>query len=178
MLQSVALCASVVALAACGASSSGVPAAAYVKSVCTAAATWKTSVVNAGVKLQSAATLTSLTQTKSGYVAFIGTLETATGNAADQLVSAGTPSVSGGKSIATTLVGIFSKAKTSLAQAASEANGIPTTSKSAFNAAASKVQTHVRNSLVQMSSVTPTKNPQLRSAAANDPTCKRLASGA
>jgi hypothetical protein len=151
--------------------------ASYVKSVCTAAATWKSAIVSAGAKLQSASSSTSLPQTKSDYVQFVGALVTATGRAADQLSSAGTPSVSGGKSIASTLVATFTRAKDSLVQAESEARAIPTTSKSAFNASGGKVQTDVRNSLAQMSSVTPANNPQLRSAAANDPTCKSLASG-
>lgn len=177
MVNALVLCASLTALAACG-SSSGVSAASYVKSVCTAAASWKNAIVSAGTKLESASTSTSLPQTKSDYVAFMGELVTATGHAADQLSSAGTPNVSGGKSIAATLVGTFTRAKASLAQAESEARAMPTTSKSAFDASASKVQTDVRNTLAQMSSVTPANNPQLRSAAANDSTCKSLASGA
>jgi hypothetical protein len=167
--------ASVVLLAACG-GSTGVSAASYVKSVCTAAATWKNSIVSAGTKLQAALTSASLPKTKSEYVQFVQALVTATGHAADQLSSAGIPSVSGGKSIATTIEGIFSNAKTRLSQAASEANSIPTTSKNAFNAGANKVQTEIRTALAQMSSATPANNPQLRSAAAKDPTCKSLAS--
>ena len=172
----VALCTSVAALAACG-GSSGVTAASYVRSVCTAAATWKNAIVGAGARLQSLSATTSLPQTKSDYVAFVGTVAIATGHAAHQLSSAGTPSVSGGKSVASTLVGTFTGAENSLSRAQSDARAIPTTSKSAFNAAANKVQTDVRNSLTHMSSVTPANNSQLRSAAANDSTCKSLASG-
>ncbi len=176
ILQVAALCASVAALSACG-GSSGVTAASYVRSVCTAAATWKNAIVGAGGKLQSLSASTPLPQTKSDYVAFVGTVENATSHAADQLSSAGTPSVSGGKAVASKLVGTFARAKNSLSRAQSEARAIPTTSNSAFNAAASKVQTDVRNSLSQMSSVTPANSPQLRSAATNDSTCKSLASG-
>ena len=176
ILQVAALCASVAAIAACG-SSSGVTASSYVRSVCTAAATWKNAIVGAGAKLRSLSASTPLPQTKSDYVAFVAAVANATGHAADQLSAAGTPSVSGGKSVASMLVGTFTRAKNSLSRAESEASAIPTTSKSAFNAAASKVQTDVRNSLSQMSSVTPANNPQLRSAAANDSTCKSLASG-
>ena len=174
--SALALCASVAVLAACG-GSSGVSAASYVKSVCNAAVTWRNAIVHAGQKLQSALTSTSLPQTKSDYVDFVGVVKTATGRAADQLSSAGTPSVSNGKSIASTLVRTFTQAKDSLSRAESEARAIPTTNKSAFNAGAGKVQTDVRNALAQMSSVTPANNAQLRSAAAKDPTCKRLASG-
>ncbi len=175
-VRALAICVSVAALAACGGSSE-VSAASYVKSVCTTAATWRSSIVSAGAKLQSASTSTSLPETKSDLVAFVGTIETATGHAADRLASAGTPSVSGGKSVASTLVSTFTRAKSNLSRAESEARAIPTTDKTAFDAAANKVQTDVRNALAQMSSITPANNPQLRSAAANDSTCKSLASG-
>lgn len=176
ILQALALCASVAALAACGGSAT-VSAASYVKSVCTAAATWKNAIVTAGQKLQFALTSASLPKTKADYVQFVQALENATGHAANQLAAAGTPSVSGGKSIASKIVVIFSKAKANLGNAAAEATTIPTTSKSAFTAGATKVQNDVRNSLAQMSAVSPANNPPLRTAASNDSTCKNLASG-
>ncbi len=167
-----------VALAGCGSSkSSGVSPAAYVKSVCVAATNWKTAVEGAGVKLESVATSKSLTATKTGYVAFVNTLASATGVAENQLVTAGKPSVSNGKNISQTLVRVFSQAKSSLDAAVSDAGQIPTTSKGAFNAAATKVQTDVRNALAGMSNITPEKNPQLHAAAAKDSTCKSLAAG-
>lgn len=173
-----ALCAAVAVLAGCGGSSSDVSAASYVKSVCTTATTWKNAIITAGQKLEFGLRGTSLPQTKANYVQFVQALESATGNAANQLGAAGTPSVSGGKSIASTIVRIFGKAKTDLGHDASEAASIPTTSKSAFNAAATKVQNDVRNSLARMSAITPANNPPLRSAAAKDTACKNLASGA
>jgi hypothetical protein len=176
-IHTLALCGVVVALCACG-GSSGVPAASYVKSVCSAAATWKNAIITAGQKLEFGLNSKSLAQTKANYVQFVRALETATGQAANQLAAAGTPSVSGGESIASTIVRIFNKAKTNLGHAASEAASIPTTSKSAFNAGATKVQNDVRNSLAQMSAVTPANNPRLRAAAANESTCRNLASGA
>jgi hypothetical protein len=171
-----ALGVSVAMLAACG-GSSGVSAASYVKSVCGVAATWRSAIVHAGQRLQSAATSTSLPETKSDYVQFVAAVQTATAHAADRLSSAGAPSVRGGKSVASRLVRSFTQASESLSRAESEARAIPTTGKSVFNAAAGKVQTDVRNALAQMSSITPANNAQLRSAAANDPTCKSLASG-
>jgi hypothetical protein len=173
-----ALCASVTALAACGGSSSEVSAATYVKSACTAAATWKNAIITAGQKLEFGLRGASLPQTKANYVQFVQALENATGHAANQLAGAGTPSVSGGKPIASMIVRIFSKAKTDLGHDVSEAESIPTTSKSAFNTAANRVQNDVRNSLAQMSAISPANNPPLRSAAAKDTTCRNLASGA
>jgi hypothetical protein len=177
LVHTLALCGVVVALSACGGSSEVSPAS-YVKAVCTAAATWKSAIITAGQKLEFGLNGKSLPQTKANYVQFVQALESATSHAASQLAAAGTPSVSGGKSIASTIVRIFNKAKTDLGHAASEAASIPTTSKSAFNAAANKVQNDVRNSLAQMSAVSPANNPSLRTAATNDPTCRNLASGA
>ena len=153
-------------------------AASYVKSVCTSAATWKNAIITAGQKLEFGLSSKSLPQTKANYVQFVQALESATAHAATQLAAAGTPTVSGGKSISSTIVRVFNNAKTQLGHAASEAASIPTTSKSAFTAAATKVQNDVRNSLAQMSAVSPANNPPLRSAAANDSTCRNLASGA
>ncbi len=173
-----ALAAAALALAGCGSSKpSGVSPASYVKSVCTAASSWKNAIEGAGVKLQSVASSKSLSTTKSAYVSFVNSLASATGVAKNQLAAAGTPSVSNGKSISQTLVQVFGQAKTNLDAAAADAAKIPTTSKSAFSAAANKVQTDVRNSLAGMSRITPEKNPQLHTAAAKDPTCRSLASG-
>ena len=130
--RTLAACVVGAALASCG-GSSGVSAASYAKSVCTAASSWRSSIVGAGAKLQSATTSTSLTQTKSDYVAFVRALVSATSRARDQLSAAGTPSVSSGKAIASMLVGVFRTAEGSLSRAESEARAIPTNTKSALN---------------------------------------------
>ncbi len=148
------------------------------KSVCTTASNWRSAVETAGTKLAAVASSKSLPTTKSGYVQFVDALATATGSANSELVAAGTPSVSNGKSIAHTLVQVFSQAKTNLDSAAADAAQIPTTSKSAFNASATKVAADVRNALAGMSKIAPEKNPQLHTAATKDPTCRSLASGA
>ena len=72
----------------------------------------------------------------------------------------------------------FSQAKSGLETAASDAAKIPTTSKSAFNAAATKVQLDVRNALAGMSNIAPEKNAQLHAAAAKDRTCRALSGSA
>lgn len=165
-------------LAGCGSSkSSGVSPSSYVKSVCTAASGWKTAIESAGVKLQSVANSKSLSATKTGYVSFVQSLASSTGTAKNELAAAGTPAVSNGKSISQTLVQVFTQAKSNLDTAAAAAAQIPTTSKKAFDASASKVQTDVRNSLSGMSKIAPENNPQLHTAAAKDPTCRSLASG-
>jgi hypothetical protein len=176
-----ALVIAALAAAGCGSSSSSssssVSAASYVKSVCTAATNWRNSIQTAGNQLQASASSKSLPKTKAAYVSFVSGLVSATGNAQSELSSAGSPSVSGGKKISSTLVGIFTTAEGSLKQALTDSQSIPTTTQKDFETAATKVQTDVRNALAAMSSVTPEKNPGLHAAAAKDPTCKSLASG-
>jgi hypothetical protein len=175
-----ALAVAALAVAGCGSSSnsSGVSAASYVRSVCSSATTWKNAIQSAGTQLQAQATSKSLPKTKTAYVAFVSALVNATGAAQSQLSGAGTPKVPNGNKISSTLVEIFTTAKQSLTQALSDAQTIPTASPKAFQTAAAKVQADVRGSLAAMSSVTPEKNPALHAAAAKDPTCKSLASGA
>lgn len=164
------------AVAGCGgSSSSGVSPAAYVKSVCTAATSWRDAIQSAGTKLRSGVSTKSLGKAKTEYVGFVNSLVAATEQAESQLKSAGSPSVSGGAQISGSLVRIFHNAKGALSQAASEAAALPTSSPRAFEASASKVVVSIRSSLAGMSSVTPEKNAELRSAAAKDKTCQSLA---
>lgn len=173
-----ALIAAALLLAGCGSSKpSGVSAAAYVKSVCTTATNFNAALNTAGSKIESLAGSKSLTAARSGYVSFITALANATGSASNELAAAGTPSVSGGKAIAQTLVGVFSQAKTQLQSAAAAATRIPTSSKSAFDAATSKVVTDVRDAMSGMSKIAPEQNAQLHTAATKDPTCRSLAAG-
>jgi hypothetical protein len=149
--------------------------AAYVHSVCAAATSWREAIRSAGDKLSAGVNTKSLAKAKSEYVAFVGSLVTATGQAASQLKAAGSPSVSNGNQISGSLVRTFTVADGTLAQAASQAAALPTTSSGAFEAAASRVVTIIRGSLAGMSSVSPEKNPELHAAAANDTTCQQLA---
>jgi hypothetical protein len=165
-----------IAVAGCGGSShSGVSPAAYVKSVCTAATSWRNAIQSAGTKLSSGVNTKSLTKAKAEYVAFVNSLVTATGQAESQLKSAGSPAVSNGEQISGSLVHIFNAAKGTLAQAASQASALPTSSPRAFETSASKVVTSIRSSLAGMSNVTPEKNAELHAAASKDKTCQSLA---
>ena len=162
------------ALSGCGGSSTVTPAA-YVKSVCSAATNWRNAIQVAGTKLSTGVNTTSLAQAKSEYVGFVSALVTATTSAETQLKSAGAPSVTNGKQISSTLVGIFTGAKGSLARAAVQAAALPTSSATAFKTAANQVVVGIRSSLAGMSNVTPERNAQLRAAAAKDSTCRSLA---
>lgn len=167
-------------LAACGsgAGSSGVTAAAYVKSVCGTLASWKTDVTGAATKLQTASSAAkTLAQGKAEYVVFVTSLVAATRKAANGLKSAGIPNVKDGRQGATTLSQAFGQASTSLAGTIVKAKAIPTTSASAYQAAASGVSDQFKASLNTLANASPKRNDALKAAAAKDPTCKALNTG-
>jgi hypothetical protein len=166
--------AALIGLGGCGGSSGPSPGA-YVKSICTTLGAWKSDVQSASTRLQTSIPATaSLVQGKQEYVSFVAALSTATARAAAGLKGAGTPSVSGGSQIAGSLVTAFTQATSNLAAAAAQAAAIPTTSAGAYQAAASGVTAQIRQALAGMTSVTPRKNPQLRSAALKEPACQAL----
>lgn len=167
------------AVAGCGSSSSSssskVSASSYVKSVCSAAATWYGSIQTAGRHLQTAVHDSgSVAKVKVAYVAFVDALLHSTQQAEQQLKGAGTPSVSGGDKISAQVVHAFDGAKQGLTTAASAVRKAPTSSPSAFETAAGSVQGTIQRALQSMASLAPEKSPQLHSAALKDPACQRL----
>lgn len=166
------------ALAGCGSSSpSGATPAAYVKSICTSLTGWSSGIKAAGTKLQSsAAGTTSLSTGKQQYQAFVSSLVSVTGRTVQELKAAGVPAVNNGKSISNALVNAFSQAKAGLAKAESQAAAIPTTNASSYQAAATGVTASIRQTLAQMATVRPGKDPQLHAAAAKEPACQALKS--
>ena len=165
------------ALGACGGSSNNVTAAKYVKSICTALGAWKSEVQNAGKKLQSSGAATAdPPAAKRDYVRFVSALRAATEGAATALKKAGTPSVSNGKSIADGLTGAFSRGADGLVKADSQAQAIPTSNATVFEAGASAVTTQIRNSLQGIATITPRNSAGLRTAAGREPSCRVLSS--
>lgn len=163
------------AVAGCGSSSSKVSADSYVGSVCSATANWYRSIQVAGRKLQSTVhTSDSLSQVKSGYVAFLDSLLHATQRAEQQLGGAGTPSVNRGTQISKEVINAFDRAQRGLKSAAAAVRKAPTSSSAAFGAAAGGIQSTVQRSLQSMSALAPQKNPQLHAAALKNPSCQRL----
>ena len=167
-----------VASVGCGSSSSSsntVSAAKYVKSVCRATATWFRTIESVGTKLKSAVKPQgSLSQTKAAYTSFVVGILHATQRAGRQLKAAGTPAVKNGEHVANSLVRAFANASHGLSTAAADANRIPTTSKSTFQSAGSRVQGEVQQAIASISTIAPQKNAQLRAAALKDPTCQQL----
>jgi hypothetical protein len=73
-------------------------------------------------------------------------------------------------------VNAFSQAQAGLTKAQSQAAAIPTTNASSYQAAATGVTASIRQTLTQMSTVRPEKDPQLHAAAAKEPACQALKS--
>ena len=178
-LLSIVAVALVLALAACGGSSSTkkVSAASYVKSVCTSATSWFHSIQTAGGQLQATVHKShSLPSLKKAYISFVEDMLNATARAEQQLRSAGTPSVKNGNKISAEVVHAFENARRGLQRAAAQVREAPTSSSSAFESAAGGVQGTVQRALSSMAALAPQKNPQLHAAALKDPSCKRLRS--
>lgn len=175
LCASIAVVAATLALAGCGSSSSKVSAGSYVKSVCTSAASWYRTIQVAGKRLQATVhNSKSLSAVKTAYVNFVDSLLHATQQAAQQVKNAGTPSVNGGKKISNQLIKAFDRARRGLETAAAEVRKAPTSSSTAFEAAAGRVQSTVQRALQSMSALAPQKNPQLHAAALKDRSCQRL----
>lgn len=149
------------------------------KSVCTTLSGWSSSIRSAGTQLQSSSTrATSLGNGKQQYVAFVKSLVSDTDTAIGRLRKAGVPDVKSGKRVSSELVDAFIQARAGLSNAATNASAIPTSSAAAYQAAASGVTTQIRQTLAQMATVQPARDPQLHSAAAKEPRCRSLRSSA
>jgi hypothetical protein len=172
----VAVVAAMLALAACGSSSSSkVSAGSYVKSVCSTATSWYRTIQAAGTHLQASVhNSKSLSKDKSAYISFVDSLLHATQRAEQQLKSAGVPSVNSGKKISNELTNAFGSAQRGLQKAAAQVRKAPTSGSTAFEAAAAGVQSTVQRALQGLSALAPEKNPQLHAAALKDPSCQRL----
>ena len=173
-----AMLATTAALAGCGgSSSSGVTPAAYVKAICATIGPFEKDVQARSSSL-NLSSLTNAAQGKKALQTFMAGIVADTDKAVTQLKAAGTPDVSNGKQIATTLVGAFTALKVALAQAATKAGSLPTSSPQAFQTAAQALGTSVQSSMSSIgSSLNGLKSADLEKAAANDPTCKSLSSG-
>ena len=172
-------CAMTAALAGCGGSSgsSGVSASAYVKSICAAVGPFEKD-VQARSSALNLSSLSNASQGKTALQGFLTAVVADTDKAISQLKAAGTPDVTNGSKIASTLVQAFSALKGALAQAASRAQSLPTTSPAAFKTAAQALGTAVQTSMSSIgSSLNGLKSADLEKAAAHDPTCKSLAGG-
>ena len=174
----VVLCAIAVSLslAACGGSSgsSGPSPAAYVKSICQAIGPFEQSVQTRSKALQTAS-IKSAADGKKVLQQFLSQVVTDTDNALTKLKAAGTPSVKNGAQVSNTIVGAFTKLKTALSAAATQAGNLPTNSPVAFQAAAQRLGASVNTSMQGIGTpLNSLKSAALEAAAKKEPACAKL----
>jgi hypothetical protein len=123
----------------------------------------------------------AITSPSAGRIAlkgFLSAIAGDTGTALARLRAAGTPDVNGGGKIESAIVGSFAQLNKAMKTAATTADSLPTTSASAFQAAATSLGTTVRNSMNGIgTSLSGLKSAALQKAAASEPACRRLSSG-
>jgi hypothetical protein len=162
-------------LAACGgSSSSGTSPAAYVKSICQAIGPFEKTVQQRSSQL-NLSNIKSAADGKNALQNFLNQVAADTDKAVTKLKAAGTPSVSNGKQVSAAIVGAFTQLKAALQKAASQAGNLPTTSATAFQAAAQTLGSSVQSSMSGISgSLGNLKSPDLESAAKKEPACTSL----
>ncbi len=169
-----ALAVAAVALAGCG-GPSGVKPAGYVKSICTTITGWRNDVQSATAQFESAFPhSSSLAVAKGRLTEFVASLLRAATGGITATKAASFPDVSGGRHLASQLVGAFENAQRSLAEAASAAMLIPTSGPQAFAVAESQVRTAVTATLHTMNTVSPGTNRVLSREIARQPACAAL----
>jgi hypothetical protein len=165
------------AVSACGSSSSsssGVSAASYVKSVCTAVRSWATDIAARSNAL-NVATIKNAPQGKTAIEGFFDAAVTDTTTVVTQLKSAGTPNVTNGKQISAALVSSFGQIESALTTGRSKAAALPTSSPTAFKSAGQSLASSVRSSLSNIgSSLNGLKSADLQAAAKKEPACSSV----
>jgi hypothetical protein len=170
----------VLVLAGCGSSSSsssGVTAAAYVKSICTAVGTFRSG-VQAKVTSLSSENLSTPADGKKALQDFLSSVATEANTAASKVQSAGSPNVTNGKQIASTLQKAFTQYSASLQQAETQVGSLDTSSAAKFRQGSQGVTTNIRNSLTGLlGSLGTLHSTDLTNAAKKEPACTSLAGG-
>lgn len=159
--------------AGCGSSgSSKVSAGTYVKSVCSAISPLERDVVTRSSALNSS-TATNASEAKRTLQDFLNAIEQDSEHAVSRIRAAGTPDISGGKTVSGAIVRTFSELRDAMKSAVAKSHALPTSSASSFNSAAQALTTSVRGSLnnIDASGLT---NPALEKAASKEPACKSL----
>jgi hypothetical protein len=153
---------------------SGVSAATYVHAVCAAIGPFEKK-VQASASVLSPSAITNASTGKSALQSFLKSVSAEAGAAVSQLQAAGTPKVAGGAAIETSIVGAFTRLDSSLQVATNSADALPTTSASAFHAAATALGKTIQSSTAGITaSLGGLKSPALQAAASKDPACASL----
>ena len=154
--------------AGCGSGgSSKVTAGSYVKSVCSAITPLERDVVNRSSALNNSSA-SNAADAKKTLQGFLNAIEQDSENAVARIRSAGTPDISGGKTVAGAIVRTFSELRDAMKVAVTKSRSLPTTSASSFNSAAHALTTSVRGSLNNIDA-SGLSNPALEKAASKEP---------
>lgn len=166
------------ALAGCGSSSSdtGVSAATYVKTVCTAVRGWAADIDTRSGAL-NVATIKNAAEGKAAIQTFFKAAVTDTSDVVSKLEAAGEPNIKNGKTISTAFVSAFTQIETVLNKGQSQANALPSSSPTAFRDAGRTLANSVQSSLNNIGSgLSGLRSPELETAAKKEPACASLTS--
>jgi len=155
-----------------GGSSSKVSAASYVSSVCSAIAPLEHDVVTRSSALKNT-TAKNATEAKKNLQGFLIAVEQDADHALSRIKSAGTPDISGGKAVSTTIVRTFTQLRDAMQTAVTKATTLPTNSPTAFQSSAQALLTSVGGALNQIDS-RGLNNPDVEKEAAKQAACKSL----
>jgi hypothetical protein len=153
-------------------SDSKITAGSYVKSVCSAISPLERDVVTRSSALNNS-TATNATQAKQTLQGFLNAIEEDSEHAVARIRAAGTPDISGGKTVSGAIVRTFSQLRDAMKAAVTKSQALPTSSPSLFNSAAQALTSSVRGSLNNIDA-SGLNNPALEKAASKEPACQSL----
>jgi hypothetical protein len=164
-------------LAGCGSGGGGrtVAAARYATALCRAIGPFERDLASGAGALQ-AATMRSPRSGRHVLVSFLAKVGSDTGSAASRLRAVGVPEIRDGARVARDFAALFARLHSALEAALRNARTLPTTTASAFRAAATRLGERVRLTMgdVAAGDVRTLRNPELAAAARRSPACHAL----
>jgi hypothetical protein len=156
-------------------SSKTVNAQTFTGSVCGALKTYLDDLQGFATSVTSAVTANSSPENgKAQLQKFVGDLLTATDTLINQIKSAGTPDVSGGGQVVSTLVAAFEQTKTGIEALKSDVDNLPT-DVAGFTAGAAQISTKMSDVFTSAGSgLDKINSTELQAAAATNSTCQSL----
>jgi hypothetical protein len=144
-----------------------------VHQICTSISTFEKSVTagEAGLNAASSGSNPNLVQLKDKVTQFFTSAASASGTARGQIDKAGTPAVSDGPKIRTSLLAAFQTFSTSFSQAAKQSKGLDAKSRKQFQADAVKLQTQLQQTSQGVSTALNGLGTSLDAAAKEDAAC-------
>lgn len=159
-------------LAACGGSSSGtVSATRYAKAFCEAVRPFETDLSGLSSAFSRDAGGTPARQ-KAALEKFLGALAGDVRTAVGKLKAAGTPDVSKGAAVASSITDAFSRVGVELSSASQQARSLPTTSLTTLTTAADRLLAGVQTALAGIGSSSTARSPALEAAARKVSVCQ------